>query len=434
MIPILCLAAVFIIEYRGFQRRNREYRELEQFAEFLSDLKDYFYLCKNVTESIFRAAERVPGSLRKRLEEICFLLENDEMSNAMSGERFPVHLKYLRLFLIQCQSTLRYGSGKSSTESVFIKNMTELRRDVQNECNLRKQSIYLFAGVGIVAAVPIVFLPAVEGFGSATMEELKLFYESRWGDTVKTVFYGLWLWCYALLFLFRQEERKNPQLPVFGREGKKRFLDLAAGMIGGCGAMYLFRYFPLWQRFFALGCGALLGIGAVRGFFAYLQYLRKLGTEREVLSLQSMVLLLQDVPNMTILEILDVLGECAGVFRTGLRHCADEYVSEDTEALVRLQEKESNASFRRLLGRILVSERIGIKEAFSELASDRQFFREQLRIDAEQELKKKAANAQVIAFLPMLFLLFAYLIVPFLAVSLRQMGDIFREMEQIRFF
>ncbi len=114
--------------------------------------------------------------------------------------------------------------------------------------------------------------------------------------------------------------------------------------------------------------------------------------------------------------------------------CADEYVSEDVKALESMFEEPENAAFRQLAGRLLASERVGLKEAFSEIAADRQFFREQLKLDAEQERKKKAGNAQIITFLPMLFLLFAYLILPFLAVSLKQMGDIFKEMEQIRYF
>ena len=44
----------------------------------------------------------------------------------------------------------------------------------------------------------------------------------------------------------------------------------------------------------------------------------------------------------------------------------------------------------------MVSERIGLVKAFSELAEDRHFFREQQRLDTEQELKKRAANGQVL--------------------------------------
>ena len=98
-----------------------------------------------------------------------------------------------------------------------------------------------------------------------------------------------------------------------------------------------------------------------------------------------------------------------------------------------MQEAAEHSSFRELVARLIASERIGLKAACEELDADCSFFREQIRLDREEEQKKKAANAQVMVFLPMLFLLFAYLILPFLGISMKQMGEVFREKEQIRY-
>ncbi len=467
---MLCFVAVLIIEYRGFRKQTKEYGELEHFTEFLSNLKDQFYLCKNVTESVFRAAEHVPGSLRKRLEEISFLSDEDTEKPVIGEYRFPVHLKLMRLFLLQCRSAVRYGSGKNSTESVFVKNMIELRRDVQNECYQRAQSRYLFAGMGVIVAAPMVFLPFVEWFGNVTMEELQAFYEGKVGKTVAVIFYLLTVACYLLLCLLRTTDRRVYQRPEpvkrffartgigsgsFFREGgrfeavgRKRLADAgidANGMqywwicgIFGIGTALIAVVLSVGTSFFmrmiwfVLGAGA--GTGIMMGFYRYLGYLRRLGMDGEVLGLQSVVLLLIDVPNLTLTELLDVLGTCGELFQKRLSRCADEYVAEDVKALERMAVENINPAFHRFASRLLASERIGIKAAFEEIASDRHYFREQLRLDSEQELKKKAANAQVIAFLPMMFLIFAYLILPFVGASLMQMGEIFKEMDRVRYF
>jgi len=467
---MLCFVAVLIIEYKGFRKRTREYRELEHFAEFLSDLKDQFYLCKNVTESIFRAAERVPGSLRKRLEELCFWLEEDTMGAMIPEESFSGHLKYIRLFWIQCRSAVQYGSGKNGAESVFVKNMTELRRDVQNECYQRTQSMFLFAGMGVVAVLPVVFLPFIRWFGSATMEELRAFYEGRAGTMVVAAFGLLTVCCYLILCMVRQSDKRLYQRPKFfqhifswhgwqwgaeffkgskiEQKGRKQLEDAgieANGMqywfvcgIVGVGVSLLSAYLmydtTVSERVIGIVCGVIIGTAIAMGFYKYLGYLRKLGRGGEVLGLQAMVLLLINVPDITIMELLDVLGICGELFRKTILRCADAYAAEDEKALETMIEAESYPVFRRFAGRILVSERIGLRAAFSEIESDRHFFREQLRLDMEQERKKKAANAQIVAFLPMMFLLFAYLIIPFLGASLEQMGSIFKEMEQIRYF
>lgn len=467
---MLCFVAVLIIEYMGFRQRTKEYRELEHFAEFLSNLKDQFYLCKNVTESVFRAAEHTPGSLRKRLEEISFISEEDVTEPTIAEERFPKHLKLLRLFWIQCRSAVRYGSGKNSTESVFVKNMTELRRDVQNECYQRIQSQYLFAGMGVIAVVPMVFLPFIRWFGSVTMEELQTFYEGRAGKTVVVIFCLLTMGCYLLLYLTRTTDKRVYRRPepvnrfftwwdegrkeVFlegsrpEKKGRKRLAEAGidangmqywwicgiSGIAGTLVTIVLSGGIPLLYRMLWCVFGAGAGTGIMMGFYRYLGYLRRLGMDGEVLGLQAVVLLLIDVPNITLTELLDVLGTCGELFQKRICRCADEYAAEDVRALERLFEEEATPAFHRLAGRLLASERVGLKTAFEEIAADRLFFREQLRLDAEQERKKKAANAQVIAFLPMIFLIFAYLIVPFLGASLEQMGEIFREMDQVRYF
>ncbi len=470
MIPMLCFVAVLVIEYKGFQRRKKEYRELEHFAEFLSDLKNQFYLCKNVTESIFRAAEKLPGSLRKRLEEVCFRLEEDADAKTWEEKQLPEHLNFIRLFQIQCRSAVQYGSGKNGTESVFVKNMTELRRDVQNECYRRKQAMYLFAGMGVVIVLPVLFLPAIRQFGIATLEELKTFYEGSFGAAVVGVFILLTAGCYILLSLvrktdkriycrpkviwdlfaqklFREAERllRGSRLEAYGEE-KLADVGIEANGIqywiacgaAGIGSMFLSVHllkgitFPF--KTVLVLCGGGAGVGMMMGFYKYLAYLRKLGMNGEILNLQAVVLLLVDVPNITLTELLDVLGNCGAIFKRKLCRCADEYAADDVKALERLLSEEENSAFQQFAGRIMAGERIGLKAAFEEIGADRHFFREQLRLDSEEEQKRKAANAQVITFLPMMFLLFAYLILPFLGASLGQMGEIFREMEQIRYF
>jgi len=469
VIPILCFTAVLVIEYMGYRQRAKECRELQHFAEFLSDLKDDFYFCKSVTESIFRAAERMPGNLRKRLEEICFLLEEEDMGTVMTDEQLPGNGKFIRLFQAQCRSAVQYGSGKSGTESVFVRNVTELRRDVQNEYYQKIQAMYSFAGMGVVTVLPVAFLPFIRWFGSITMEELGEFYDGRAGKSVVAVFVLLTIGCYLLLCLLRQTDKRVYQRPVVLRRiflcdvyrrwsfslrdsvaerlGAQKLMNagiegngmqywtvcVVSGLVGVLIFLFVFPVACAWKKIVVISSGFIVGVGVAMGFYCYMGYLRGLGMKGEVLGLQSMVLLLTDVPNITIMGVLDVLGACGELFQKKLRRCADEYAAEDTEALEHMLESAEHPYFRELVARMIASERIGIKAAFEELASDRSFYREQIRLDREQEQKRKVANAQIMVFLPMFFLLFAYLIIPFLGVSMSQMKDIFREMEQIRY-
>ncbi|MBR6538169.1 MAG: hypothetical protein IKT67_13310 [Lachnospiraceae bacterium] len=386
----------------------------------------------------------------------------------MAEPVFPEHLKSVRLFWGQCRSAVRYGSGRNSAESVFIKNMTELRRDVQNECYQRAQARYLFAGMGVVVALPVLFLPFVRWFGTVTLEELNGFYSGIFGRAVVCVFFLLSAGCYLLLNFVRQADKRGYTRPEFIRRffsstvfrpnkeaekenkaeryGRKKLKEAGidadgrqywmicgiVGVIGGLIVAILLYDVPVMMKTVTCIGGVFAGMGVMMFFYKYLAYLRKLGIKSEVMSLQAVILLLIDVPNITLTEILDVLGNCSELFQNRLSRCADEYAADDVVALEQLAEEDDMQELRQLTGRMIAAERVGLQTAFEEVAADRLFFREQLRLDSEYEQKKKAANAQVIAFLPMMFLLFAYLILPFLGASLVQMREIFAEMEQIR--
>lgn len=383
---------------------------------------------------------------------------------------FPGYLKQLKLFMIQCQNAILYGSGKKGKESVFVRNMTELRRDVLNECLKREQASFLFAGLGVIAAIPVLFIPIVRKWGSENMPELLNFYNGLPGRAAAVTTILITAVCYVFLSLVRNVNSSVYRRPLFlrkmfecsffekmgewlqGRKPEKwarRQLEKAGIYQNGteyflacvvCGMFLCIGSFPVTYgekpgvvlltalfAFFA-GCTGMMGV------YAYLAYLRRLGINGEVLGLQSIILMLFEAPNMTIAGILETMEEYAVIFQRELRNCADRYAAEEGEALKHLIDTGKNPEFNRLIHRLHISERLGLFHAFSELAADRQYFREQQRLDTEQELKKRAANAQVVAFVPMFFLLFAYLIFPFLAASLSQMSEIFSEMNQMKLF
>lgn len=386
LIPMICLVAILVTEYKSNKRRKEEYRELECFAEFLSDLKDHFYACKNVTEAIFRAAERMPGPLRKRLEEISALLEKDAWETTATEETVTERFRYLRPFVLQCRSAIRYGSGEKGAESVFLKNLTELRMDVKEECAARAASMYAFAGLGVITVIGTVFPVWIQKFGEMTMPDSGSFYRTWGGHVTVAVFLVMTVGCYLFLQGVRQsEESSRPE-----NGGGKR------------------RMYP--RIFWNLGKGS------------------------EVMELQGMIVLLMNVPGITLSDLLDVLCTGAQRFRRPLLRCRDAYGADDMAALQRLYEEVSYTPFRQMVGRLMMSDKVGLREAFSDLAADRRYLREQLRMRREQERKKKTAYAQIAAFCPMFFLLFAYLIIPFLVMSLGQMGELFGQMDRLRVY
>lgn len=468
LLPIFFVSYGFLLEFFASQKRKKESKELVQFSDFLANMIDEFYLCKNVTESIYRSAEHVEGELRSILLAFCFSLEGEENDLFVYEKRVERYRKYLKLFFLQCVNAIQFGYGKKGEESVFIRNLTELRRDVLNECNKRTQAAYLFSGFSVISIAPAICLPLVKQWGMKNMPELTSFYEGFAGKLVSFSFYVILIICYLGLKMVKQTDeivyKRKKWLEAFFRIRffRKLALRYRDTVVERFGRKKLYQLgmikngMEYWYSCFSLGCllflcvfflsvgeefpiplissvaAFLIGFFFMMAAYAYLIYLRTIGMSGETMGLQSVILLLFEAPNMTIGKLLETMEDYAVIFRRSLSYCYDRYSSEEREALYFLCNAEQYAPFRQLANRLIIGERLGLKKAFLELSADRAFFREQQRLDTEQEVRKKAATAQIIAFVPMFFLLFAYLILPFLAASLSQMGTIFSEMNQMK--
>ena len=467
---LLMMYCCFVIwtEYASFSKRKKEYRDLDAFAEFLADVNYEYFVCKSVTEAIFQAAEKLPKHLKHKVEEICYLLEDEETEEAAPDFTYPKHMKHLKLFLVLCQNAVRFGSGGSGEEATFTKNMTELRKDVQIECMKRSEALFLFSGLGLIAALPVATLSAVRKWGSTNLPELKSFYDGFAGRIVVLIIWCATLLSYLLIRIVRKTDGNAYRRPKhicnyfdqpFFHPIKNRLVGTRAEKIGRVrllragivrdGAEYWIACFSVGvavqvisvvlsagergvRVFIVSGISFGAGFLCMMFFYKYLAYVRSLGVGTEVLGLQSILLMLFEAPNMTIGKLLESMEEYSELFHREILACTDRYASEENEAIKMLEQNNLPKEFQRLSHRLFIAEKIGIRKAFAELAADRRYFRDVWKEDTEKEMSGRAANAQVFAFAPLFIILFAYLIIPFLYSSLGQMSNIFSEMNQMR--
>jgi hypothetical protein len=146
----------------------------------------------------------------------------------------------------------------------------------------------------------------------------------------------------------------------------------------------------------------------------YRRRIIRLGMDAEVVQFHSIILMLMYLDNISILTILETMEIFAGIFKTSIQECINDFNSGSEEALIGLKEKETCEVFRRLVDNLLVSDKIGIIKAFDEIAADRLYFMERRKQENEIILKKKADNATLIAYIPLMLIMTTYLIAPFI--------------------
>lgn len=146
----------------------------------------------------------------------------------------------------------------------------------------------------------------------------------------------------------------------------------------------------------------------------------KMNMNDEVIQFQSIILMLMYIDRITVSKILEFMEAFAVIFKDSIRTCLNNYDSGDIEALNQLKEKEKFIPFQRLVDDFLISDKIGLEQAFDEIAVDRANFTEQRKQDNEIHITNKGTLAKYIGYFHLVLVIIIYLAIPFIVESLRQ--------------
>lgn len=157
-------------------------------------------------------------------------------------------------------------------------------------------------------------------------------------------------------------------------------------------------------------------------FFYYIPYLAllykldlgKKNMEQEVVQFQSIILMLMYIPNISILDLLEMMEKFSNIFKGSLQNCINEFSSGSDKALENLKKAEPYESFNRIVDGFISSDSIGIIRAFDEINSDRVYFLQRRKDEDEVEIHRKTDSATLLAYVPLVFIFGFYLIVPFM--------------------
>ena len=162
--------------------------------------------------------------------------------------------------------------------------------------------------------------------------------------------------------------------------------------------------------------------------------MRQLEMEDEVMQFQTIILMLMRIERVNVEIILEWLERYSNIFKSQITRCVNNYEAGAWEAL---EELKNDISYKPLI-RIVESmqaavEKIPIKDAFDELDSEREYYRDKRRESNERLIKRKGMIGKVIGFAPMVCLFVGYLIIPLVAIGLTSMSSTFNAMSSSKF-
>ena len=200
--------------------------------------------------------------------------------------------------------------------------------------------------------------------------------------------------------------------------------ELVMEELAGEAAARIIKYQAVYYRFFyPVLCAGLAWLLSFlpTALVICRRYFRKLNMEDEVMQLQSIILMLIYIKRMNVEILLEWMENFYDIFREPLVECVDHFSYDEVIALERLKEKVPFLPFVRIVEDLEACDRLGVEDAFDEIAGQRDFFADKRKQDNEITLANKGVIAKAAAYVPLIMLLGLYLIVPFVLESLSQL-------------
>jgi hypothetical protein len=160
--------------------------------------------------------------------------------------------------------------------------------------------------------------------------------------------------------------------------------------------------------------------------------MRQMAMEDEVMSYQVIILMLMRLERVDVEMILEWLERYADIFKDPISRCLNNYESGAWDALEQMKDEVSFQDFIRIIESLQSAvEKVPIREAFEELDSDRDYYKDKRKETNERLIKRKGMIGKVIGFGPMVVVFVGYLIVPLVAMGLTSMMSSFESMSSM---
>ena len=182
--------------------------------------------------------------------------------------------------------------------------------------------------------------------------------------------------------------------------------------------------FMKWYEILLSFIFALIGYMAPYALLIFQAKMRQIEMEDEVMQFQTIILMLMRIERVNVEIILEWLERYANIFKGPISKCLNNYEAGAWEALEEMKNEGTYPQLIRIIESLQAAvEEIPIKDAFDELESERDYYKEKRKESNERLIKRKEMMGKVIGFAPMVCLFVGYLIIPLVFIGLTSMSS-----------
>lgn len=208
MLLIIYLCYVIINEILYVTSVSREMEFLDDFDEFLSHVRHYYYYTGSCEDAVFYSIPKCKRRIMPVLLQISACLESGTEEGNIVYAASDMN-KFTKLFVSLALMVSDNGDSEMAGSSVFLQSIMQLRSDIQDEKRFMENRKHRFTGLGLTAALPIVAVPFIARWGSETIPSLMRFYYGRTGNILLCLILFVTLLCYRGVCNLRTDGHPN---------------------------------------------------------------------------------------------------------------------------------------------------------------------------------------------------------------------------------
>lgn len=161
--------------------------------------------------------------------------------------------------------------------------------------------------------------------------------------------------------------------------------------------------------------------------------IRYMEMQDEVDQFHTIISILAQFERMDVETVLEWMERYSVIFKDPIKNCLNNYSSGQEEALEILGEEVAFEPFVRIVEKLRLSvEKIPLLQAFDDLELTKEYYAEKRKEHFSRLIERKAFWGRIFGLAPSMYLIFLYLVVPMIYLSMTQAGASFEQIQNVQ--
>lgn len=186
------------------------------FEAYIDNMSHYYYRYSTIEDALYQSSLDAKRPVKDHVEKIYNILTSENIEEEISKYRAVVPNRHVKQFLSLCEKLSMNGDRKVNGESLFVTNLTQLKKEINCEINDRRKIIARFRGLSLLTIAPMFFLTAMKEWAISNVPTLREYYSSVYGIGLFILIYLVTVVVFNILNMLRVQgqldEKKHPYL------------------------------------------------------------------------------------------------------------------------------------------------------------------------------------------------------------------------------